>query len=126
MMFFLQQNSTKYNNTQNASNSQPQPDIVTVESAPPNAGSNRVIDMDNQSKTTTPLQITPEEVEMNLPSVKESKFNKYENTVTTEKVQQKLDKIVEHVEGSNSIDESELTNFIDVGQQQTHNTSKYI
>ncbi|XP_031628349.1 uncharacterized protein LOC116344084 isoform X2 [Contarinia nasturtii] len=132
-------NFTKYSNTQNASNTQLQPDLVTVELAPPNAGSHlasqlndsMAIDVDIQSKTTTPLQITPEEVEMNLPSAKQSKLllNKYDNIVTTEKVQTKLDKIVEneHVhEASNTIitDESDVNNnIIDVGQQ-THNTSK--
>lgn len=123
---------------------------------PPNAGShsagviksnNVKLDVDGQLKTTTTLQLTPEEVdfEKNLPNTnrtndiigKQAKLslNKYDNEVTTEKVQLK-EKIGESYqiksephEVSNSIGEGLTdvdTNIIDVGQQPLRNNSTYI
>lgn len=146
-----------HHNTQNASNAQ-QSSLSIVELPPQNAGSysggksnNGKTDTDNnQSKTTTPLQMTPEEVErqndydQNLQTVysnpnatndiivRQTKLalDKFDNDVTTEKVQPKAEKSVdiypsisEPHEASNTYSDSAYsdvdTNFIDVGQQPT-------
>lgn len=96
--------------------------------------------MDGQSKTTTPLQLTPEEVdfEKNLPNTnrtndiigKQAKLslNKYDNEVTTEKVQLK-EKNVESYQIKSEVSNEGLsdvdTNIIDVGQQPPRNNSAY-
>lgn len=112
-----------HHNTQNASNAQ-QSSLAIVELPPQNAGSysggksnNGKTDLDNnnQSKTTTPLQMTPEEVdrqndyEQNLQAiysntnatndiiVRQTKLalDKFDSDVTTEKVQSKAEKSVD-------------------------------
>lgn len=122
-----------------------------MELGPPNAGShsggksnNGKLEADSQSKTTTPLQLTPEEVDFEkaIPITnrtneiigKQAKLslNKYDNEVTTEKVQLKekigesYQIIAEPHEVSNSIGEGLTdvdTNIIDVGQQPSRNNS---
>lgn len=127
-----------------------------VELAPPNVGpssldaklNNDKLDVDGQSKTTIAQHILPEGIEKHsdfekslhaiLPSMnttnisKQAKLaiGKYNNDVTTEKIQLKAEKIVDNYpsiqhETSNSIAEqpdngfSEVdTNFIDVGHNQ--------
>lgn len=133
-----------HHNTQNGSNAQQQ----SVDLGPPNAGShsggiksnNVKLDVDGQSKTTTTLQITPEEVdfEKNLPNTnrtndiigKQAKLslNKYDNEVTTEKLQLK-EKNVESYQIKSEVSNEGLsdvdTNIIDVGQQPPRNNSTY-
>lgn len=140
-----QPSKPSHHNTQNISNAQQQqPSISIVELGPPNAGSHSdgKFDVDNQSKTTTPLQMTPEEVdyERNLPNTNQTNeipgkspklsLNKYDNEVTTEKVSPKGKigesyQVLPH-EVSNTLGEGLTdvdTNIIDVGQQPPRNNS---
>lgn len=132
--------------------------ISIIESGAPTTGSHSVVavkssngklDGDGQSKSTTPIQITPEEVdfEQSLPDSnqthdmtgKQAKLSltKYDNEVTTEKVQVKekigesYQIISEPHEVSNAIGEG-LTevdaieaNIIDDGQHPPRNNSTY-
>lgn len=96
------------------------------------------MDAEAQTKATTPLHITPEELERSedfdktLPvngtnDVVEKQHNKYDD-VTTEKLQLK-DKFVdisELHEASNAISDNDVyTNIIDTDQQPSRNGSKF-
>ncbi|XP_055316993.1 uncharacterized protein LOC129576268 isoform X2 [Sitodiplosis mosellana] len=141
-----------HHNTQNGNNSQ-QSSISIIESGSPNTGShstggiksnNGKLDGESQSKSTTPLQITPGEVDFEkiLPNSnrtneiigKQAKLalTKYDNEVTTEKVQLK-GKIGESYPGppevSNSIvegptDDGIEANIIEDGPNPPRNNSK--
>lgn len=161
--FFTKQSSLKslLHNTQNASNAQQHSSQSVVELGPPNAGSHfgsnsndGEIDPDTQFKSTmlTTTTTTTEQVkrqddfERNLANINETNgieivkqaklsLSKFDNDVTTEKMQFKPEKnadtfsgLSEPHEASNSINENVLTdvdtNIIDVDQQPSRNGSK--
>lgn len=134
-------------NTQNISNAQPQSSVSIVELEPQNVDSysggkskNSKFDAENPLKTTSTLQITPEEVEShndyeknlhidlakinstNDDVVRQPKLSlsKYENEVTTEKVPLKADKSVDTlstISEPHDVYSDVESNIIDVGQQ---------
>lgn len=147
-----------HHNTQNASNAQQQSSQTIVELYPPNAGSHSggnlnddKFDLDTHSKSTTPITTEHleryEDYEKNLSNinetidiavVKQSKMSliKFDNEVTTEKIQFKSDKnadaysgLSEPHEASNSINENVLpdvdTNIIEV-EQPSRNGSMFL